>query len=205
MTVIEVYADIWCPFAHVGLRSVIQRRNTFGRDDVALQVHAWPLELINDAPLDPKTTASHIEDLRSQVAPDLFAGFDERRFPRTTLPALALAAAAYRIDDRTGEAASLALRDALFEQGEDIADPQVLARIADAHRIPGAGPDDDRQVLNDWDDGRRRAVKGSPHFFCGDLESFCPALGISRDDAGHLHIHRDTEALDAYLAQCLTR
>ena len=205
MTVIEVYADIWCPFAHVGLRSVIQRRNTFGRHDVALRVRAWPLELINDAPLDPKTTASHIEDLRSQVAPDLFAGFDERRFPRTTLPALALAAAAYRIDDRTGEAASLALRDALFEQGEDISAPQVLARIAEAHGIAGAGPDDARQVLTDWDDGRSRGVKGSPHFFCGDLESFCPALSMARDESGHLRVHRDAEALDAYLAKCFAR
>ena len=108
-------------------------------------------------------------------------------------------------DDRTGEAVSLALRDALFEQGEDISDPQVLARIAEAHGIAGAGPDDDRQVLDDWDDGRSRGVKGSPHFFCGDLESFCPALGMARDESGHLHIHRDAEALDAYLAKCLTR
>ena len=205
MTVIEVYADIWCPFAHVGLRSVVQRRSAFCRDDVALRVHAWPLELINDGPLDLKTTASHVEDLRSQVAPDLFAGFNARRFPQTTLPALALAAAAYRNDDRTGESVSLALRDALFEHGEDISVPQVLARIAEAHGIARAGPDDDRHVLDDWEDGRCRGVKGSPHFFCGDLETFCPSLGMARDEAGRLHIHRDAEALDAYLAECLTR
>ena len=204
MTVIEVYADIWCPFAHLGLRSVIQRRNTLGRHDVAVRVHAWPLELINHGPLDPATTASHVEELRSQVAPDLFAGFDERRFPRTTLPALALAAAAYRNDDRTGEAVSLALRDALFEHGEDISDPQVLARIADAQGLAGAGPADERQVLKDWEGGRTRGVKGSPHFFSGELESFCPALSMARDESGHLHIHRDAEALDKFLAECFS-
>ena len=121
------------------------------------------------------------------------------------MPALALAAAAYRIDDRTGEAASLALRDALFEQGEDISAPQVLARIAEANGIAGAGPADARQVLTDWDDGRSRGVKGSPHFFCGDLESFCPALSMARDESGHLRVHRDAEALDTYLAKCFAR
>ena len=78
-----------------------------------------------------------------------------------------MAGSAYRSDDRTGEAVSLALRDALFEQGQDISAPGVLARIAEAHGIAGAGPEDARQVLNDWDDGRSRGVKGSPHFFCG--------------------------------------
>jgi len=87
----------------------------------------------------------------------------------------------------------LALRDALFEQGKDISDPRVLAQIADAYELAGAGPDDERHVLGDWEHGRFRGVKGSPHFVCGALESFCPALGISRDESGHLHIHNDTE------------
>jgi predicted DsbA family dithiol-disulfide isomerase len=169
VTVIEVYANIWCSFAHVGLRTVIQRRTTLGRDDMALRVRAWPLQLINQRPLDPATTASHVEELRSQVAPYLFAGFDPHQFPRTTLPAPALAAAAYRNDDQTGERVSLALRDALFEHGQDISDPNVLARIADTQGLVGAWPADERHVLSDWDEGRSRGVKGSPHFFCGAL------------------------------------
>jgi len=204
VTVIEVYADIWCPFAHLGLRTVIQRRRAVDGDDMALRVRAWPLELINNRPLDPATSASHVEELRTQVAPNSFAGFDARRFPRTTLPALALAAAAYRNDDRTGETVSLALREALFEQGQDISDPKVLARIADAHGLAGAVPADDRQVLEDWENGQSRGVKGSPHFFCGALESFCPGLSMARDESGHLHIHRDAEALDGFLADCLS-
>lgn len=202
VTVIEVYADIWCPFAHVGLRTVVKRRHELRRDDVALRVRAWPLELVNNAALDPQSTAEHVADLRSQVAPDLFTGFDIGHFPRTTLPALRLASAAYRQDDTTGETVSLALRDALFEHGEDISDPDVIARIAETHHIQQNDPEDDQPVLDEWHDGETRGVKGSPHFFCGTSESFCPSLGISKDQAGQLHIRLDTEALDEYLTGC---
>ena len=53
-----------------------------------------------------------IDALRATVAPDLFAGFDPKTFPRTSIPAFGLAAAAYRVDDATGEAVSFALRNA---------------------------------------------------------------------------------------------
>ena len=56
MSVLEVYADIWCPFAYVGLHCVAARRSERGRDDVLLDIRAWPLELVNGAPLDPDTT-----------------------------------------------------------------------------------------------------------------------------------------------------
>ena len=32
MLVIEVFADIWCPFAHVGLSRLVQRRDETGAD-----------------------------------------------------------------------------------------------------------------------------------------------------------------------------
>jgi 2-hydroxychromene-2-carboxylate isomerase len=198
---IEVFADIWCPFTHVGLRVVMRRREEFGRADVAVRVRAWPLELVNGAPLDPTTTGHHIEELRRQVAPDLFAGFDPARFPTTTLPALALASAAYGVDAATGERVSLALREALFEEGRDIADPGVLADVAAAYGLPGAGWDEG-PVLADWREGQARRVKGSPHFFCGEVEAFCPSLTITRDAEGHLHVHRDVEALDRFLEEC---
>ena len=203
VTVIEVYADIWCPFAHVGLRAVARRRQQLGRTGVVLRARAWPLELVNGAPLDPATTASHVEDLRVQVAPDLFRHFDTASFPTTTLPALGVAAAAYRRDGATGEAVSLALRDALFEEGRDISRPDVLADVATAHGL-AAGATDDAAVLTEWREGQRRGVKGSPHFFCGDLESFCPSLEISKDPLGHLVLGRNIDRLDAFLAGCFT-
>lgn len=203
MTVIEVYADIWCPFAHVGLRSAAHRRNEVVGADAVLRVRAWPLELVNGKPLDPRTTAEHVADLRAQVAPDLFAGFDPDHFPRTSLPALAVALAAYRQSDRTGEVVSLALRDALFEEGRDISRPEVLTRLAERHGVGPPGPDDDRAVLAEWRDGQARSVKGSPHFFCGGRDVFCPSLDIAKDNTGHLQIQRNIDALDRFLTECL--
>lgn len=200
---IEIFADIWCPFAHVGLRALVAQRQARGRDDLPLWIRAWPLELVNSKPLDAHEVAEEIADLRAQVAPDLFAGFDEGAFPTTTLPALALASRAYWCDARTGEQVSLGLRNALFEEGRDIADIEVLASIARLYDIDGASPEDDEIVRNDWKDGQRRGVEGSPHFFCGGVSAFCPSLDISKDDNGHLHVRADTAGLDHFVSQCL--
>src|ERR1700676_508565 len=74
--VVEVFADIWCPFAHVGLHRVVTRRARGPGPDFLIDVRAWPLELVNGMPLDPDTTAHHVRELRAQVAPDLFSHFD---------------------------------------------------------------------------------------------------------------------------------
>jgi predicted DsbA family dithiol-disulfide isomerase len=202
VTSIDVYADIWCPFAHAGLRSVVRRRNDLGRGDVLVRVRAWPLELVNGQPLDPTTTAEHVNGLRTQVVPDLFTHFEPAHFPKTSLPALALAAAAYRRDDRVGETVSFALRDALFERGRDISDPDVLASVANSHGLGDPVPDDERTVRTEWREGQSRGVKGSPHFFCGEVEAFLPSLDVSKDEDGELTIRRNMEALDAFLADC---
>ncbi len=128
--VIEVFADIWCPFAHVGLRAIEEQRARTGRTDVAIWVRAWPLELVNLAPLDAAVTWGHAENLREQVAPNLFAHLDVDRFPSSTLGALALANRAYRTNLQVGERVSFALRDALFEEGRDISNPGTLEELA---------------------------------------------------------------------------
>ncbi len=171
---------------------------------MVLRILAWPLELVNGKPLDRESTAKHVDDLRAQVASDLFAGFNPDRFPRTSLPALALEAAAYRQDERSGEAVSLALRDALFEDGHDISDPDVLSRVARSHGVPDATPHDHETVQAEWLAGQARGVKGSPHFFCGEADAFCPSLDIAKDDEGHLHLQRNMETLDEFLSYCFT-
>jgi predicted DsbA family dithiol-disulfide isomerase len=200
---IEVYADIWCPFAHVGLRTVLRRRDELGGHDVPIRVRSWPLELVNGVPLNAAATAAHVKELREQVAPDMFVAFDPVHFPQSTLSALALACAAYQKDDRTGEAVSLALRDALFEEGRDISRPDVLASVARAHGLPDGNAVSIDDVLAEWHEGQARGVKGSPHFFCGDLDSFCPSLAITRDEQGQLLLAGDAEALDSFLGECL--
>jgi predicted DsbA family dithiol-disulfide isomerase len=193
---IEVFADISCPFTHVGLRRLVRRRDELGRrGDV--YVRAWPLELVNGEPIAAATVAEEIEALRREVAPDLFSGFDAGRFPSTTLPALALAAAGYRRAPDTGERVSLALRGALFEEGRDVADPDVLAAIGRAHGVE-AEPVDDATVLADWKEGRGRGVLGSPHLFTAGHDAFCPTLDIERV-GGVLQIEPDPAALERFV------
>ncbi len=196
MSVIEVFADVRCPFTHVGLRRLVERREELGAD-VTLRVRAWPLELVNDAPLDPGLVANEIEALRTQVAGDLFRGFDRARFPASSLPALGLAAAAYEQDLAAGERLSLLLRDALFEQGRDIAQPDELAALAADAGVPEAlgRPD---VVVADWHEGQARGVIGSPHFFVGDRGYFCPMLDIRHED-GRFDISRRDGFLDELL------
>ena len=202
MKSIQVYADVWCPFAYVGLRCVVERRTRFGRNEVALDIRAWPLELVNGSPLDPKTTALHVRELQAQVAPGQFTHFDPDHFPPTSLPALACIHAAYRKDLRTGEAVSFALRNALFEDGLDISRQHVLSEIANAHGVGPSTAEDEKSIVSDWQEGVRRGVKGSPHFFCGDHDVFCPSLDISKDGRGHIDVRTSLDDLDAFLGEC---
>ncbi len=173
-----------------------------GRQDVHLHIRAWPLEFVNGAPLDPATTAHHIHDLRTQVAPDLFRRFDPEHFPDTTVPALEIAHAGYARSVEAGESVSLALRDALFEEGLDISRPEVLADIAHRHHVEAVDVMDERSVRDDWHEGQRRGVKGSPHFFCGELDAYCPSLEISRGETGQLEVNPNLRVLDAFLTNC---
>ena len=182
MPLIEVYADVACPFTHAGLRRYVAARRERGLTEPTLRIRAWPLELVNGKPLEGPTLAPKIAALRAGVSPDLFRGFDPDRFPRTSLPALAAESAAYRVAPAVGEAFGLAVRDALFEQGLDISDPEVLRRLSAAHGVPDATETDEEQVRADHEEGRRRGVTGSPHFFTPDGESFfCPSLDIEHE------------------------
>ena len=199
-----MFADIWCPFAHVGLRAIEEQRARAGRTEVAIWVRAWPLELVNGAPLDPTVTGA-CRGSADQVAPDLFSHLDVDRFPTSTLEALALANRAYRTDLQVGERVSFALRDALFEEGRDISDPVTLEYLA--HDLGVVMPDetDRAAVLADWHEGTRRGARGSPHFFCGDADVFCPTLDITKDPAEGLSVVRDTSRLTEFLERCLAQ
>ena len=184
VTRIDVFADIACPFTHFGLRRLVEARAARGAR-AEIRVHAWPLEWVNGKPLDPRFVAREVDALRSGVAPDLFVHFDAAAFPSTVIPAFGLAAAAYAHDDATGEAVSLAVRDAVFEQGIDIADDDAIAKIAAAFGVELLDPKASTSaVRDDWELGQTRGVKGSPHFFIGDRDWFCPSLEIRHDAEG---------------------
>ncbi|MBM3674000.1 MAG: disulfide bond formation protein DsbA [Actinobacteria bacterium] len=203
MSTIEVFADVCCPFTHVGLRRIVAARRARGVEGVRLVCRAWPLEWVNGAPLDADHVAREVTALREQVAPGLLRGFSAARFPSTSIPALALAAAAYRLGAERGEMVSLLLRDELFERGRDIADDAVLASVAARAGVEPASPAEREALVRvDYDAGRARGVLGSPHFFVGGEGWFCPSLHIEQRD-GVFHVTEDPVAAERILAAVL--
>ena len=197
---LEVFADVVCPFTHVGLRRLVAYREELHRDDVAIRVRAWTLELVNGEQVPQPLMVEEVAELRQTVAPDLFTAFNPELFPMSSLPALALAATAYRSDLKRGERVSLALREALFEAGRDLTDPDELLQIGQVNTL-----DDIRSgeadVQADYAEGRARGVIGSPHFFVDGEGFFCPTLAIERVD-GHLSIAFDAKGFDKFIDRC---
>ena len=199
MRTVEVFADVACPYTHAGLRRIVAYRRERNADEPLLRVRAWPLELVNQAPLQGRAVTPKITALREDVAPDLFAGFDEHRFPTTTLPALAAEAAAYRQGRQDGERFSLAVRTALFEDGHDVSDPAVLADLQARLGVPAATAEDEAAVRADHAEGVRRGVVGSPHFFTVGGDFFCPSLQIEHPGGG-LEVHFDAEGFERFVS-----
>ena len=203
MGVVEVFADVACPFTHVGLHRLEAYRHQRRRSEPILRVRAWPLELVNGAALDGPSLMPKIEALRAGVAPDLFAGFNVDRFPTTTLPAMSAEAAAYRQDLRVGERFSLAVRRALFEDGLDVSDADVLRDLCQRHGVPQATETDTTAVRNDFAEGKRRGVAGSPHFFTAGGDFFCPSFDIRHDQDGY-HVLFDHVGFEQFVAATFT-
>jgi len=200
MNTVEVYADITCPFTHVGLKRVVQHVSEMS-EPAEVIVRAWPLEWVNDAPLAVDAVLVKAAALTDQLGVDDFSGLRADAWPTSTIPALNLAASAYECDAATGLSVSLDLRTALFERGEDVGDAAVLARIADAHGLaaPATAPSD--TVRTDYDGGLARGVKGSPHFFVASDDFFCPALDLGHDATGHLTARFDADMLAEFFAR----
>ena len=197
---VEVFADISCPFTHLGLAMVVDELAE-SSPDAEVRVRAWPLEWVNGSPLDPVATAGKIDALRAQLGTDRFSGFRIDRWPTTTIPALNLAAAAYDADPDAGLQVSLALRSSLFEQGEDISDPRVLAGIAASFDLAPPPVEASAAVGADYADGQRRLVSGSPHFWIEGHDYFCPSLDIGHDAAGGLTARLDPDGLLGFVAK----
>jgi len=197
---IEVFADVSCPFAHAGLHRWLARRDAAGAD-VALRVRAWPLELVNGSPLTGAGVAPKVAALAT-VFPSLFAGFDPDAFPATTLPALRLSHAAGRVDASTGVQVAVRLRSLLFAEGVDIADPAVLGAVAAEFGVPSPDDADERSVRDDLEEGRRRGVVGSPHYFGPGFDEFCPGLDIEHVGDG-LDVTAAGARFDSFVDRCL--
>lgn len=177
--VVEVFSDISCPFAHVALHAFSEHLAAANRRDVRIWVRSWPLEWVNGKPMEASDAVRQAVELRQQATPYLFEEFDGSRFPHSTIPVLALVAKGYRIGYRVGESLSFEVRELLFEHGQDVSDPVILNRIGRYFDLGPPGPDDYATVVADWKEGIDRGVRGSPHFFCGESDVYCPSLDCS--------------------------
>lgn len=182
MGTVEVYADVACPFAYVLLSQLVERRARLDAGSIPIIVRAWPLELVDEVPHDPQRIAAEVQALQASIAPELFRGFSADRVPASTLPAMALTAAVYGRAADAGEAVALRLRELLFEEGVDVSDPVVLGALEASHGLHVAP--ETSVVEAEWDLGRHRGVKGSPHVFVGDVSEFCPTFTVGRADGG---------------------
>lgn len=199
---IEVFSDIWCPFAYVGIRRFIEARDNRGSTTV-LSMRAWPLEVVNGRPLSAATVFDEAQSLREQVAIELFSGLRPDRFPSTTLPALGLAAMANGVSPALGEQVGIQLRRALFEQGADISDPSVLEEIAAEHGLSLPDPAWGRaQIEADYREGHDRGVRGSPHFFVQADDYFCPTLHLEHEGS-FLRVGMDDAGFASFLERSL--
>ncbi|MFV0258131.1 MAG: DsbA family protein [Acidimicrobiales bacterium] len=195
---VEVYADVGCPFAYVGLTRLFAERDR-RQARIPITVRAWPLEYVNGQPLDPHHIIAEVDDIRAQVAPDLFAGARADTFPPSSLPAFALTSAAYADSQAAGEAVAMEVRRAVFERGLDASDPDVLASIAAAHGL--TVPTDTAAVDVEYEGGRQRGVVGSPHIFVDEYSVFCPTLKIAKQDDGHFQVDLDPASIERLMAR----
>lgn len=196
-TTIEVFGDINCPFTHVGLRRVVARLDR--TLDVDVWVRSWPLEWVDGQPLRADAVAAKIRALEDELGVDCFAGFRAAVWPSSTVPALNLAASAYSRDAEVGLRTSLKLRSELFEHSRDVSDPEVLAEVAASQGLEPPPVDPVPAVIADYEEGLRRDVRGSPEFWVGGDDFFCPSLDLGHDHQGTLTVDFDSGGLDRFL------
>ncbi len=198
---LSVFADLWCPFAYVGLVAASVHCADTERG-VQLTIRSWPLELVNGTPLAEEKTYVNATALRTSVAPELFSGIDHWSYPTSTLAALSLAAKASTVDLELGRAVSMHLRHRLFEDGADLSCDEELTAVAEKFGVKRDARDLDL-VRRDYDDGIALGVNGSPHFFCDTgADLFCPTLDLKRDESGTLQVTMMMGRLERFIATC---
>ncbi|MEV5742301.1 DsbA family protein [Microbispora rosea] len=176
---IIIFSDIWCSFAHIAVHRLHTTRERLGLTDrVRFDHHAFPLELLNDAPSPRPGTDSEVGRMAA-LEPD--AGWQlwqakDWLYPSTTLPALEAVQAAKEQGFAASEQLDLALRRAFWAESRCISHRKVILDAA-----ASTGVVDVDALAAALDDGRaRRAlseqaaiaatdrVNCSPHLFLPD-------------------------------------
>lgn len=151
MATIEVWSDLLCPFAYVGLVRLRRTRATLGLD-VRIEHHTFPLELFN-GPHPRRGTDTEAVGL-GQIEPEagfrVWAAADDL-YPHTVLLAAEAVHAASAQSLTAGEEFDFALRRAFWTQSRSISHRRVILDVAAA-----VGSVDVDELAAALDDGRHR-------------------------------------------------
>jgi predicted DsbA family dithiol-disulfide isomerase len=171
---VQVWSDLLCPFAYVGLLRFYRTRTKLGlADAVRVEHHSFPLELF-DGPHPRRGTDTEAVGL-GRIEPEaqfrIWTEPDDR-YPHTVLLAAEAVIAAGAQSRVAGETLDLALRKAFWTHSRSISHRAVILEVA-----AEAGPVDVTRLAAALDDGRHRAdlmadfavartdaIKGSPTF-----------------------------------------
>ena len=172
MTTIQVWSDLLCPFAYVGILRLRRARERLGLD-VSLEHHTFPLELFN-GPHPRRGTDTEAVGL-GQIEPEAhFRVWTEPddRYPHTVLLAAEAVHAASAQSLRAGEELDLALRQAFWTHSRSISHRQVILDVAgqlagvDVEALAAALDTGRRRadVMADFAVAQTDAIAGSPTF-----------------------------------------
>lgn len=191
---IVVFADLGCPWAHVGVHRLHAARKRVGRS-VSIDVRVFPLEIINSQPTPFRGLQNEIPVL-SEMEPDagweLWAG-DATTWPVTTLLSMEAVEAAKEQGLDASAQLDHALRRALFGESRCISMRHVILEVAASCTgvdVPAlAAALDDGRARRSMLDGYRTAadaIQGSPHYFLADgTSSHNPGVDFHWDKAQH--------------------
>jgi predicted DsbA family dithiol-disulfide isomerase len=151
MKTIEVWSDLLCPFAYVGLLRLRRSRERLGLD-VTIEHHTFPLELFN-GPHPRRGTDTEAVGL-GQIEPEaefrVWTAADDL-YPHTVLLAAEAVHAASAQSLTAGEELDLALRQAFWTRSRSISHRQVILDVAATAPQVDVG-----ELTAALDDGRHR-------------------------------------------------
>lgn len=174
MIKVEVWSDLLCPFAYVGLLRLRRARTRLGLDEeVRLEHHTFPLELF-DGPHPRRGTDSEAVGL-GQIEPEAqfrVWGAADDLYPHTVLLAAEAVHAASAQSLVAGEELDLALRRAFWTHSRSISHRAVILEVAaevpavDATELAAALDRGEFRaaVMADFAVARTDAIAGSPTF-----------------------------------------
>jgi predicted DsbA family dithiol-disulfide isomerase len=151
---VQVWSDLLCPFAYVGLLRFYRARARLGlADAVRVEHHSFPLELF-DGPHPRRGTDSEAVGV-GRIEPEAefrLWSAPEDRYPHTVLLAAEAVLAARTQNAAASEALDLALRRAFWTHSRSISHRGVILEVAEE-----TGTVDVKDLAAALDEGRHRA------------------------------------------------